>query len=163
MVHKVEGIIRIARDLFAQQCDWACFYREVLGVEGAVKRAFDKDEQRAEFERTTEYGEIQMMLADLRRRTKNQQETTELTRVVTIRLPESLHLALQDEAKLRSTSMNKLCISKLLQMVEQELVPTKSRSAGLNGDGEEAAADSFREETVSASSRATRARHKSEC
>jgi predicted HicB family RNase H-like nuclease len=44
--------------------------------------------------------------------------------VITIRLPKSMHAALKDEAHGFKTSMNKLCISKLLRIIDQELVPT---------------------------------------
>ncbi|HJT31024.1 MAG TPA: toxin-antitoxin system HicB family antitoxin, partial [Pirellulales bacterium] len=51
----------------------------------------------------------------------------EATKVITIRLPESLHDALTTEAHERRTSVNKLCISKLLKLVEEELVPNKKK------------------------------------
>ena len=44
----------------------------------------------------------------------------EPTRVITVRLPRSLHESLKDEANSRKTSMNQLCISKLLQVIEEE-------------------------------------------
>ncbi|MBM4004525.1 MAG: toxin-antitoxin system HicB family antitoxin [Planctomycetes bacterium] len=40
------------------------------------------------------------------------------TRVITVRLPRSLHEALKDEAKNRSTSLNQLCVAKLLQVID---------------------------------------------
>jgi hypothetical protein len=40
------------------------------------------------------------------------------TRVITVRMPRSLHAALKDEAKHRSTSLNQLCVAKLLQVIE---------------------------------------------
>ena len=43
-----------------------------------------------------------------------------MTRVITVRLPESLHEALKAEAVDHKTSMNKLCISKLLQALIDE-------------------------------------------
>ena len=47
----------------------------------------------------------------------------EPTRVITVRMPKSLHESLRVEAHERHTSMNKLCISKLLQMIDTQLVP----------------------------------------
>ena len=49
----------------------------------------------------------------------------ESIRVITVRLPASLHEALKDEAHQRKVSMNKLCISKLLQVIEQDLIPAE--------------------------------------
>jgi hypothetical protein len=46
--------------------------------------------------------------------------------VITVRLPKSLHESLRAEAHDRHTSMNKLCISKLLQVVDGELVPSEA-------------------------------------
>lgn len=50
------------------------------------------------------------------------------TRVITVRLPKSLHEALKTEAYGRKTSMNQLCISKLLQVIDAEMVPTEDPS-----------------------------------
>ena len=47
----------------------------------------------------------------------------EPTRVITVRIPRSMHDALKVEAHEHNTSMNKLCISKLLQFADRELVP----------------------------------------
>ena len=49
----------------------------------------------------------------------------EPTRVITVRLPVSLHVALQEEAHEHRTSVNKLCISKLLQFIDHDFVPSR--------------------------------------
>jgi predicted HicB family RNase H-like nuclease len=46
--------------------------------------------------------------------------------VITVRLPQSLHEALKDEAHAHRTSMNQLCISKLLQFIDGDFVPNDS-------------------------------------
>lgn len=43
----------------------------------------------------------------------------EATAVITVRLPVSVHAALKSEAHRHETSLNKLCISKLLQPLQQ--------------------------------------------
>ena len=53
----------------------------------------------------------------------------EPTRVVTVRIPRSLHDALRVEAHEHRTSMNKLCISKLLQFIDTGMVPAESAGA----------------------------------
>lgn len=116
-------VLRVADELFQQGPDWVTFFREVLGLEGAVRRAFPTPEMLATFEATTEYAEIQMRLAKLRAKGDFFANSREPTRVITVRLPKSLHESLRTEAHERHTSMNKLCISKLLQMVDGELVP----------------------------------------
>ena len=123
---KEQEVYRIAHELFSQSPDWVTFFREVLGLEGIVKQAYPSVEELANFERTTEYSEIQQMLAKLRERSAAVPVPDDLepTRVITVRLPKSLHEALRHEAHERRTSMNKLCISKLLQVVDEQLIPT---------------------------------------
>jgi len=111
----------IAAEMFQQQPDWITFFREVLGVDGLVQRLFATPEELASFEKTAEYGEIQQMLARLRDRGALG-EGKEPTRVITVRLPKSLHESLRAEAHDRKTSMNQLCISKLLHVLNGEFV-----------------------------------------
>ena len=91
------------------------------GIGGAVRRLFPGQEALASFEKTTEYSEIQLMLARLRQSSNARSENQEPTKVITVRLPKSLHEALQAEAYTHQTSMNKLCITKLLQVIDGEM------------------------------------------
>ena len=127
MSEKCQEIYRIAHELFSQKPDWVTFFREVLGVGGIVREAFPGPDTLAEFEQTAEYNDIQQMVAKLRERGDETANSREPTRVITVRLPASLHESLRAEAHERHTSMNKLCITKLLQMVDSELVPTDSK------------------------------------
>jgi predicted HicB family RNase H-like nuclease len=113
---------RVASEMFQQQPDWITFFREVLGVDGLVRKLFASPEELADFEKTEEYTEIQAMLARLRERSGANADGREPTRVITVRLPKSLHESLRAEAHDRKTSMNQLCISKLLQVIDGELV-----------------------------------------
>ena len=113
---------RIANEMFHQQPDWITFFREVLGVDGLLRKLFNSPEELAAFEKTPEYAEIQLLLARLRERTGAAADGKEPTRVITVRLPKSLHEALKTEAHDRKTSMNQLCISKLLQVIDGEFV-----------------------------------------
>lgn len=116
--------LRLASEMFRQQPDWVTFFREVLGVDGAVRKIFPNTGDLLAFEQTGEYAEIQQMVAKLREKSREPLDDREPTRVITVRLPKSLHESLRNEAHERKTSMNKLCISKLLQMVEEGLIPT---------------------------------------
>jgi predicted HicB family RNase H-like nuclease len=118
-------VYRVAFELFRQDPDWVTFFREVLGVDGVVRQVFPNLADLAKFEQTREYAEIQQMVAKLRERSSEPQDSREPTRVITVRLPKSLHESLRAEAHDRKTSMNKLCISKLLQIVDETLVPTE--------------------------------------
>jgi predicted HicB family RNase H-like nuclease len=121
---KEAQVHRVAAELFEQKPDWVTFFREVLGVGGAIRRAFPSAVEQAQFEQTAEYSDIQQMVAKLRERSIEAIDDREPTRVITVRLPKSLHESLRTEAHERKTSMNKLCISKLLQMVDSELIPS---------------------------------------
>jgi hypothetical protein len=114
---------RVADQLFAEQPDWVSFYREVLGPRGIVRHTFPTREMFAAFKQTESYQEILRMLAKLREQGPLALETAEPTRVITVRLPRSLHESLRDEAYEHHTSMNKLCISKLLQIIDGQQVP----------------------------------------
>jgi predicted HicB family RNase H-like nuclease len=115
-------VLRIATDLFRQNPDWVTFFREVLGVEGVVRQVFPNPDDLLRFEQSREYADIQQMVAKLRERDGEPAESREPTRVITVRLPMSLHESLRAQAHERKTSMNKLCIAKLLQIVDDNLL-----------------------------------------
>jgi predicted HicB family RNase H-like nuclease len=125
-----QDVFRIADEIYRQRPSWVTFFREVLGVDGIVRQVYSSPDQISQFEQTSEYQKIQQMLAKLR---ENDADLPggprEPTRVITVRLPKSLHESLRAEAHDRHTSMNKLCISKLLQVVDDELVPADAQAA----------------------------------
>lgn len=118
-----QEVFRVASDLFSHGPDWVTFFREVLGIEGVVRKVFRTPDELLAFEITPEFAEIQEMLAKLREKSSGDDEGREPTRVITIRMPKSLHESLRQEAHRLRTSMNKLCLSKLLQVVPDQLVP----------------------------------------
>ena len=120
---KYQPILQAARQLYESEPDWVTFFREVLGKDGIVRKMCPTPEALEKFEKTQEYVEIQQMLTKLRKTLIAARFSAVRNRVITIRLPESLHEALRAEAHDHHTSMNKLCISKLLQLVDGELVP----------------------------------------
>lgn len=126
---KQQEILNVAQELYTQDPDWVTFFREVLGMEGAVRRAYPTPEEMAEFEKTREYAQIQGMLARLRERGRGKPVQQEPTRVITVRLPKSLHDSLRAEAHERRTSMNRLCIAKLLQVVDEQLLEAEASQA----------------------------------
>jgi predicted HicB family RNase H-like nuclease len=121
--NRTQELHRIASELYRQQADWVTFFRKILGVDGVVRQLFPTATEMNELETTAEYAEIQQMLAKLRERGNTPSTENEPTRVITVRLPKSLHESLRTEAHEKRTSMNKLCISKLLQMVDEGLIP----------------------------------------
>ena len=75
--------------------DWVQFFREVLGSGGIVDRLFPDPHERELFQQTEEYRQIQQMLAKLREQSVVPKEPT---KVITVRMPVSLHASLRDEA-----------------------------------------------------------------
>jgi hypothetical protein len=126
---KYQQILQTARQLYDSEPDWVTFFREILGVDGIVRRQFTRLEELTAFEKSPEFEQIQKWLVKLREQKNATDTESEPTRVITVRLPKSMHEYLRTEAHDLRTSMNKLCISKLLQVIEQDLIPTE-RSAG---------------------------------
>ena len=117
---------RAATEINQKEPDWVTFFREVLGVGGIVQQLYPTPEALAEFVKTPEYADIQRMLTRLRAKCKTGSiDNPEPTRVITVRMPKSLHESLRSEAHMWHTSMNQLCISKLVQLIDSELVPTE--------------------------------------
>ncbi len=122
---KYQQILQTAKRLYEQEPDWVTFFREVLGVDGMVRGSFASLEELAAFERSQEFEQIQKWLVKLREKRNSTDTESEPTRVITVRLPKSMHEYLRTEAHDLRTSMNKLCISKLLQVIEQDLIPAE--------------------------------------
>ena len=122
---RIRRVRQMADAKYRCEPDWVAFYHEVLGADGIIDQLFPETEQKARFQQTAAFAEIQQMLARLRERDRAPRQPRERTRVLTIRMPYSLHEALRHEAHERKTSLNKLCISKLLQVIDGELVPSQ--------------------------------------
>ena len=124
---RCQKVLLVARELHARRPDWVTFFRETLGVSGAARSVFPEQKDYSVFEQSAEFTEIQELVASLR--TKKPAGKNEATRVITVRLPESLHESLKAEAADHNTSMNKLCISKLLLALIDEEVQKQAAAA----------------------------------
>jgi len=125
---KYQEVLQVAQTLYQQNPDWVTFFREVLGTDGTIRKAFPAHEELADFEQSEEFDSIQQCLVKLRERRTVADPETEPTRVITDRLPKSMHEYLRTEAHDLRTSMNKLCISKLLQMIGEDKIPHERTS-----------------------------------
>ncbi len=117
---RCQTVCRIANETYGKTKDWVVFFREILGVSGLVRRLYPTAEELAAFEKTQEYADIQKMVKRLRDKPSSQADGQEVTRVITVRLPASVHEFLKAEAHDHKTSINQLCITKLLQVMEGE-------------------------------------------
>ena len=120
---KEREVFQKAYQLFTEKPDWVTFFREILGVSGVLRKRYRTRAEMEEFEQTEAYATIQQMLTKLREGNGPPPENCEPNRVITVRLPKSLHDLLREEAHEHRTSMNKLCISKLLRIIDNEFVP----------------------------------------
>ena len=127
---RCQQVLQVAKQLFQGRPDWVTFFREVLGVNGAARNVFPDQAEYVLFEQSPEFADIQTMVGSLRNKKANSGSKNEVTRVITVRLPESLHEALKAEAVDHKTSMNKLCISKLLQALIDEEENQAKAAAG---------------------------------
>ena len=121
LADRVQVIHEKAQELFQAQTNWAIFFREILGTNGLVHKFHPDEESLLAFEKTKDYMELQEMVSQLRDVNGQPPKAEEEgTRVITVRLPNCLHEALKQEAHSRHTSMNQLCISKLLKRMDAE-------------------------------------------
>ena len=127
-------VLQVAENLYRQTPDWVTFFREVLGIDGAVRKRFPTFEALTAFEKSEEFEKIQKMLVKLREKRTTTDSEAEPTRVITVRLPKSMHEYLRTEAHDLRTSMNKLCISKLLQVIGEEMIPNERTGGSAGGN-----------------------------
>jgi predicted HicB family RNase H-like nuclease len=130
---KYREVVQVAENLYRQTPDWVTFFREVLGIDGAVRKRFPSFEELVAFEKSDEFDIIQKMLVKLREKRTTADPETEPTRVITVRLPKSMHEYLRTEAHDLRTSMNKLCISKLLQVIGEDKIPNERSGPSSSG------------------------------
>ncbi len=126
---KYQEVLQTAEARYRQSPDWVTFFREVLGVEGVVRKTFPTFDELTAFEQSDQYEKIQKLLVKLREKRPSADTESEPTRVITVRLPKSMHESLRTEAHDLRTSMNKLCISKLLQVIGEEMIPNERTGA----------------------------------
>ena len=118
--HAATAVLQVAERLFAMEPEWVVFFREVLGVDGIVRRTFSDPEALMRFECSPQYARIREMLDGLRSRQNDQQAQREAQRVITVRMPKSLHETLKSEAEQMKVSVNTLCISKLMKLLDEQ-------------------------------------------
>lgn len=121
---RISSLVKEIDGLFEMENDWTRLYDAICGVDGLLRSALTPAD-RAEFMATPEYSDVMDRLAQVRKaRVESEKDPC---RVITVRLPASVHASLRAEAHDMHTSMNKLCITKLILPVKQSLVPTDSK------------------------------------
>jgi hypothetical protein len=120
---KGRELLRLAQIAFAETGLWVVFYRTLLGVDGLVNKLFPVPNEKTKFQASPAYAEIQEMVAALRSSDDSKGDSIEPERMITIRIPMSLHVVLVDEAEQLNLSINQICVSKLLCPLDSRHVP----------------------------------------
>lgn len=127
MEMKRKQVFETATELFGVAPTWTAFYRETLGGSGVARALFVDAEETREYECSDEHSKVLEMLTILRSRDLPENDPHEQQRMITVRIPKSLHDAICDEANELAVSVNKLCISRLLQKVDLAMIPSSSQ------------------------------------
>ncbi len=120
---RCKNVVSMASELFGVAPTWTAFYREVLGANGIARFFFSDMDDRQAYEASDSHSQIFEMLTALRSRDLPENDPTEPQRMITIRLPMTLHNAICDKANELEVSVNKLCISRMLQQLDDRMIP----------------------------------------
>lgn len=101
---------------------WSTFFREVFGLGGIIHQAYPTTEEITKFRQTSAYQDVLCMLVTLWEESGHI-AGGEHRAVITLRVPQSLHDLLKEEAHSLHTTINGLCIAKLISDINPDLVP----------------------------------------
>lgn len=109
------GMLQSARGLAASAESWADLSNALFDpVDGLLAKAYPTREGRAAFVQSEEYQQIRRLLEDAVARTGLVQGATpKKSGKFVVRLPRSLHAALEREAEQEGVSLNQLVVAKL--------------------------------------------------
>lgn len=124
---RVAYVVHCATEMFGVAPTWTAFYREVLGGDGVMRQSICCPEEMAKFECCDEHSKLLEMLTVLRSRDLPENDPHEPQRMITVRIPKSLHDAICEEANQLAVSVNKLCISRMLQKVDKSMIPSSTQ------------------------------------
>ncbi|MCM2372792.1 hypothetical protein [Aporhodopirellula aestuarii] len=124
--HRPAQVLKLAEEAFAKTGSWVVFYRTMLAPGGVVDQLYEDAESRRYFETTPEFAELLEMLTAMRSQDESSAGTHEPTRVITIRIPRSMHEATIREANELELSINAYCVTKLLQPANARFTPLES-------------------------------------
>lgn len=116
-------VLRMAEEAFAMTGSWVVFYRTMLAPGGVVDKLYSNPTARRYFETTREFAELLEMVTAIRSQDDSSSGTHEPTRMITIRVPRSLHDATVRESEELELSINSYCVTKLLQPANPRFTP----------------------------------------
>ena len=112
---KVTQLVDSARGAAASAETWADLSNALFDPEdGLIARAFPTREERERFLKTKEYRAIRQLIDDAKQRTGLVEGARpKKSGKFVVRLPQSLHAALEAEAEAEGVSLNQLVVTKL--------------------------------------------------
>lgn len=119
-------VLRVASEAFARTGSWVVFYRWMLAPGGVVDQVFESPEERRFFETQDEFIVLLEMLTSIRSQDTGKAGMYEPERVITVRMPRSMHEGIVRETQELGLSVNKFCITKLLQPANKKFTPEES-------------------------------------
>ena len=125
--NRCKQVVDCVAEFFGAAPTWTAFYREALGKEGIVSKVFPDQQGCNAFMESPEYFQVLEMLTALRARNLPENDPTEAQRMITIRLPMSLHDSVCREANELKISVNSLCITRMLQPLVAEMLPMSEK------------------------------------
>ena len=112
---KCETVLEVAKTLIGSvpKPSSIYFFEQILSNEGIMQKQFVNPTEIQAFLKSPEYKSIFSMQNELQ--SKDDQSDSKIdTSVITVRLPVKLHESLKSEAHDHHTSLNKICVRKLL-------------------------------------------------
>lgn len=111
VVARAKQALKFVEQEAASGKNWMQVSNAFYGLGGRRVALFPQQEEREEFERTPEGAKIREML--LRLMKESAELSGDASGRFVVRVPKSLHAALQAEAQAEGVSLNQLCVSKL--------------------------------------------------
>ncbi|EMB19081.1 hypothetical protein [Rhodopirellula europaea] len=121
-----EMVLKLAAEAFAQTGSWVVFYREIMGCDGVVWKLFPEAPQRRHFESSPEFAELLEIMTSIRSQDNSKTSLHEPERMITVRLPRSMHSTAVKEASELGLSINSYCLTKLLQPINKRFTPLEA-------------------------------------
>ncbi|WP_047817260.1 hypothetical protein [Rhodopirellula islandica] len=119
-------VLKLAGEVFAQTGSWVVFYREMMGCDGVVWKLFPDPAQRRHFESSPEFAELLEIMTSIRSQDSSKTKEHEPERMITVRLPRSMHSTAVQEASELGLSINSYCLTKLLQPINKRFTPLEA-------------------------------------
>jgi site-specific DNA-methyltransferase (adenine-specific) len=126
---KAEKVLQKAKEFASGATSWMEFSNRLFAEpDGLVPKTFPRMTERREFYKLGEYEQLNSLLADLIRRMGiDDGRAAKKSGKFLVRLPKSLHAALDVEAEQEGVSLNQLAVAKLASPLRRSLDPYKAK------------------------------------